>query len=291
MRTENRKLKTGQYHQRKIDCFGRIDLAMTTLIAGYRYLLSTDYRSLSAIHYSLFTIHHSLFTVFCLLFSLLLFSKAAFAEVMVYDGVTIPEKNIRLKAVTKGRFFPEGGKLVEFYLDGVHIGTKLSGGDGYAFADYLSFSTGIKRIKLKSGADTDEGTLLVVVGTNLVLLVELEGALFESPYPFKPVKGSRDALQSLSKTFSIVYLTSKTDLKKSRQWVKDNGLPPSAVLQWKGADIFDELQRQGIKLHAIIGSPEVVSDAPAHIKKRFTFEDTENAVTVKDWNELLKNLR
>lgn len=219
------------------------------------------------------------------------FSNVVSAEVIGYDGVTTSDRAVKLKALTKGKFFAKGGRLVEFYLEGRRIGTTLSGGDGYALFEYLPISGGIKHLKVKAGADIDEGVLVVVDKNDRVLLLEIEGVLFESLFSLRPVKRSKETLQKLSKRFRIVYLTTTMGLKKSRRWLKDNGFPTSAVLQWKGADLLDELVGQGIMLYAIIGSPAVVSESSEHIKKRFSFEDTEDGLVVKDWKELLKRLR
>lgn len=234
------------------------------------------------------TLFYTNFILFAILF--FVFSNAASAEVVGYDSVTATHKTIQLKALTKGKFFPEGGRLVGFYLDGKHIGTTLSGGDGYALLEYLPISPGIKHLKVKAGVDTDEGVFLITGENDKVLLIEMEGILFVPTLRdlLQPVKGSKEALQRLSKKFKIVYLTTMIGVKESKGRLKDNGFPLSVVLKWKGVDLLDELQEQGIRLHAVIGSPSVVSECREHIKKRFSFEDTEDGVTVKDWEELLK---
>ncbi len=232
----------------------------------------------------------ALFTLFTNFFLFFIFSTVVYAGVVVYDGVTAANKVVKLKALTKGKFFPEGGRLVEFYLEGKHIDTNLSGGDGYALLEYLPVSFGIKKLKVKAGTDTDEGVLLITEKNDRVFLIEMEGILYESPFPLQPIKGSKEALQKLSKKFKIVYLTTTIGVKESRKWLKENGFPTSAVLKWRGNSLLDELQEQGVKPYAVIGSPAVVSECKENIKKRFTFEDTEEGVMVKDWKELLKRL-
>lgn len=239
---------------------------------------------------SQFTIHCLLFTTYCLLFFLLFFVKITFAGVIGYDDVTTANKAVRLKALTKGKLFPEGGRIAEFYIDGKRIGTALSGGDGYAFLEYLPASRGIKHLKVRAGIDTDEGVLLVIGENNKVLMIEIEGILLESIFTPQPVKGSKETIQRLSKRFRIIYLTTAIGLKKSREWLRKNGFPKSTVLKWEGTPLLDDLQEKGIKPNAIIGSPAVVSRSSEHIKKRFSFEDTEDGIVVKDWKELLKKL-
>ena len=51
-----------------------------------------------------------------------------------------------------------------------------------------------------------------------------------------------------------------------------------------------DLQERDINLYAIIGTPGILSEAQ-DIKKRYSFQKTEGAVEVKDWDDLLKLLQ
>ncbi|MBI4653767.1 MAG: hypothetical protein HY752_02060 [Nitrospirae bacterium] len=217
-------------------------------------------------------------------------SNISSAEVMVYDTVAATGKAIKLKAITKKRFFPEGGRLVEFYIDKKYIAKTLSGGDGYAFLEYIPSSTGIKRIKVIAGADSNDGILLIMNKNERAVLIEIEGSLFESIFTLKPADRSTKALNRLSKRFRIVYLTTMVGVKKSRKWLKEEGFPQSVVLKWEGDSVLDELKERGIRLYAIIGSPALLSET-LDIRKRFSFEETEDGVVVDDWDELLKQLK
>lgn len=223
-------------------------------------------------------------------FLFLISHNVASAEVIVYDSVTTSGRTAILKALTKGRFFPEGGRRVEFYIGKRHIGTTLSGGDGYALLKYLPLSKGIKHLKVRSGADSNEGVLLIIEKDERVILTEIEGSLLKSPFSFQPLKGSKDELQRLSWRFRIIYLTTMIGVKKARQWIKENGFPQSAVLRWGGSEMLDELQAQGIRLYAIVGSPSVLSESSEHIKKRFSFKETEEGIVVEDWKDISKRL-
>ncbi len=230
-----------------------------------------------------------LFIFFSLCIFLSISVITASAGVVVYDDVAPVKKILKLKAITKGKFFPEGGKLVKFYVNGKHIGTTLSGGDGYAFMKYLSPSRGIKNLKVEAGDETDEGVLLIIGKNDRVILIAIESTLFESIFPLKPTKEGKEGLQQLSKKFRIIYLTTLIGTTNSRKWLKDNGFPLSPVLKWEGAEMLAELQEKGIQLYAIIGSAELISEA-SDIKKKFTFEETEEGIVVKDWKDLLKKL-
>lgn len=251
-------------------------------------LLLTPYRLLPA---SSFPARPAFLAVYCLLitFFSLASAGAVSAGVTVFDTVVTVNKDIKLKSLTKGRFFPEGGKLVTFSVDSKKIGTTLSGGDGYAFMKYTSSSRGIKMLKVKSGEDTDQGVLLITGKNEKVVLVEIENTLFESIMVMKPSSESKDALQKLSEKFRIIYLTRMFGISASRQWIGKHNLPVSAVLKWEGTETLSELQDRGIKLYAIIGPADLLSEA-SEIEKRFSFNETDDATEVDDWDELQRYL-
>ena len=87
--------------------------------------------------------------LFVIVILCILLSNSAIAGVTAFDAVTTVKNPVKLTALTKGRFFSEGGKLVEFHINEKHIGTTLSGGDGYAFLTYTPQSKGLIKIKLK----------------------------------------------------------------------------------------------------------------------------------------------
>ncbi len=215
---------------------------------------------------------------------------SSFAGVTVYDAATSPRTPVKLKALTKGRLFPEGGKLVKFYVNEKHIGTTLSGGDGYAYLEYLPLSAGIKHLKVEKGFDTDEGILMVAEENNKVVLIEIEGSLFESFFTFKPAEKAKKTVKLHSRRFTIIYMTSVIGHETAREWLQENDFFLSSVLKWGGRDMLSDLKERGLKLYAIVGSPAVLSEAP-EINKRLSFQETEDGIVVKDWNELLKQLR
>jgi len=213
----------------------------------------------------------------------------AVAGVVVYDDVVPVNKTIKLNALTKGRFLPEGGKLVKFYINGKHIGTNLSGGDGYALFRYVPSSAGVFSLKVESDKDIDEGSLLVTDENDRILLIEIERVFTEFPVSFKPAMDSPEVLKELSKKFRIIYLTTMTGMELTRKLLKENNLPGSPVLKWEGPEMLDELAERGIKIHAIIASAGILSEAP-DINKKYGFEETEDGTEVKDWKDILKHL-
>ncbi len=227
------------------------------------------------------------------LFIVLLIMVSSFtpatAEIVVFDDVIAVNKTIKLNAVTKGRFFPEGGRLVKFHINGTSLGANLSGGDGYAFFTYTPLSSGIFKLKAESGNDMDEGTLLVTAKKDRIVLIEIEVVHENLPFSFEPAKDSPGVLQRLATRFRIVYVTTLAGIEASRKVIRENSLPLAPVFKWGGAELLEELKDKGIKPFAIVASPGVMSDA-VDIEKRYSFEDTEAGTAVKDWNALLNHL-
>jgi len=221
-----------------------------------------------------------------LMFFFLFPVNAILAEVIVFDNITTIDKTVKLKALTKGKFFAEGGKVVKFYIDGKYISMVLSGGDGYAFLDYLPHSPGIKHLKVSRDDEKDEGILLTVESKNKVVMIEIEHSLIESPFNFSPSTGSKEAIRAFSKKFKIVYLTTLFGIQKSRKWLKDNDFPIAPILRWEGTEMFNELKDKRINLYAVIASPDIISKIP-DMKKTFSFEEAE----AKNWDEILKQIK
>ena len=87
----------------------------------------------------------------------------------------------------------------------------------------------------------------------------------------------------------IIYLTTVLGVKQSRKLLKENDFQLSTVLKWEGADMLAELYDGGIRIYAVIGSPDLLSGV-SDIKKKFSFEETEDGVTVRDWDDLSDRL-
>ena len=82
----------------------------------------------------------SLFLICCFV---VLPTTQSWGAIIVYDRVTTVSTPVYLKVLTKGRFFAEGGRLVEFFLDENSLGKNLTGGDGYGYRKYTPKHPGI----------------------------------------------------------------------------------------------------------------------------------------------------
>jgi len=229
-------------------------------------------------------------TVICILTFLIAGKSTVEAEVIVYDAVTPSGAAVTLKAVTKGSFFPEGGKVVEFFADGKKIGRTLSGGDGYAFLKYTPPLPGIKVLKASSDGESDEGTILATKKQERVVIIGLESSLFTYPLSFEPLPEGKEAMQQLKTRFKVIYVSTTVGAKRAREWLRAEDFPVFPVLNWNGSDMLAELQEQKIEIYAVVGSPDMLSSAK-QIKRKFSFEETEDATVVKDWNDLVKRLK
>ncbi len=231
----------------------------------------------------------SVLILFFIIMLCILLSNAALADVTAFDAVATVRKPVKLQALTKGRFFSEGGRLVEFHIDEKHIGTTLSGGDGYAFLKYTPQSIGLKKIKLKLAEQSDEALLLVTDKKDRIILISIEAALFESTLSFKPAEGAKEAIDKITNKHRIIYLTSIIGVKQSRKWLQDNKLHESIVFSWPGNNLVEDLREKDINIYAVIGSPDML--AGIENSRKFSFKETEGAEVVESWEDLADQLK
>lgn len=229
--------------------------------------------------------------VFLLLLSIV-FIHASYShgEVIVFDRVTTIGKPIFLKALTKGKLFPQGGKLVDFHIDNNYIGRNLSGGDGYAYFKYLPQEIGIKRIEACTDTYSSQGLMLVTEKNKEMILIEIVGGLRETILKNRAMEYSKTAVKTLSDKYGIIYLSRKFVTAYLKKWLEQENFVQSPVLPWSGPELLTTLKENGLRLHALIGSAELLSEASEHIENRYSFEETEEGKTVEDWKEILKLL-
>jgi hypothetical protein len=98
-----------------------------------------------------------IFFTFLLLF---LFPTTGFSDILADDMLVFKGEETLLSAQTRGKFFSEGGRLVEFFLNGKSLGKSLSGGDGFAYKQFTPRKSGLVHIAVKSGDDEDTCVLL-----------------------------------------------------------------------------------------------------------------------------------
>jgi hypothetical protein len=220
------------------------------------------------------------------------FPAFALSDIIVHDGVVPVGKEIMLTAEVKGKFFSKGGEIVEFFVNGKSIGKSLSGGDGLAFKQFVPSVTGMYQIKAKSYIDEGRGLLLSLRKGSGVVFVDVEGSLMEK-FLNNPKQGSQKVIKDIQKKFPVVLLqtTGFLNVKSIKEWLKKNEFLELPVLPWKQGSVFGDLHEEGFRIKAVIGSPDVIYSAKEYKPLAFTFEETEDAVEVKDWEEIGKKLK
>ena len=213
------------------------------------------------------------------------------AEVVVLDSVTTVKTPVRITVLTKGRFFAAGGRRVDVSLDDKHLKQILTGGDGYGYLKYTPRSTGYKKIKARSNADSAEGLLLVMTKKDRALVIEVEEGFKTAVFSDEIKQSSLKAVKTLSKNYKIIYLSRFAGKSITGIWLEKQGFTRSIIMGWRGANTLTALKKRGVQMHAIIGSATVVTAAVDEIEKRFTFDKSKDGTTVKDWDEIAELLK
>jgi hypothetical protein len=212
------------------------------------------------------------------------------AAVIVFDRVTTVGTPVYLKVLTKGKFFPAGGKRITFNLEGQQLGKTLTGGDGYGFLKITPQHGGMQEIEVQTENDKGNGHLLVLDRDEKVIVIEIEGSLKTSLYSESIRAESRKTVKALSRSYTIIYLSRVIGFNLTKTWLRNEKLPVSAVLPWRGTDTLDDLKENGIYLWAFIGSAALISTSSEYFEKSYTFEDTETGQTLENWAEVEKLL-
>jgi hypothetical protein len=213
------------------------------------------------------------------------------SEVVVFDRVTTVTTPIYITVLTKSRFFSAGGRLVDIYLDANHLKKILTGGDGYGYLKYTPQRPGLKEVTARSNSDSASGRVLVMTKNEKAIIVEIEEGFKDAVLSAAFRESSLKAVNTIAKKYKIIYLSKYFGKQITRSWLEKQELPKSVILPWKGPAMLSALTEKGVNLYAIIGSSSVISAAADHIEKRYTFEQTKDGKTVKDWNEILKLLQ
>jgi hypothetical protein len=212
------------------------------------------------------------------------------SAVIVYDRVTTVGTPVYLKVLTKGKIFADGGRLVEFYLDGKRFGKNLTGGDGYGYRKYKPRRAGIINVRANSKGESGAGLLLVMKKNEKAVLIEIEGGLKDAFISDIAAGAGRQAIKQLLEEYRVIYLSRFTGVRMARSWLDKMDFPQAPVLRWQGEQTLNALKEKNINLYAIIGPASVIDTAADHIKKRYTFDQNQKELTVKDWQEAIERL-
>lgn len=230
---------------------------------------------------------------YALIFVLILFlpTTSGYGAVYVFDAVASREQPIQLTFLTKGKLFPSGGKLIDVYLDDLHLGRILSGGDGYGYIKYTPQNTGVKTVRAISEGSENTGLLLVAEPDSKTLCVEVEAALSRTFLTLKSKTDMAAALKDLSRVYTLVYLVRYLGPINARKLLDKSNCPRAVTLRWRGTESLEELKQKGVWLHAVIASAEFLSDNADHFESRFSFEETEDGTYVENWEAFVRKLK
>jgi hypothetical protein len=216
------------------------------------------------------------------------------SAVIVYDQVTTVGTPVFLKVLTKGIIFAEGGRLVEFYLDDKSVGKNLTGGDGYGYLKYTPDRAGMMKVSARSKGESGSGLLLVMKKSQKAVLIEIESGFKDAFISQIAASADRRALETLFKEYRVIYISRYSryiGIQSSKDWLDKFEFPDAPVLTWRGPQMLTALKARGIHLYAIVGSAGIIEEAAKQIERRYTFEQTQNGQTVKDWQEIIKLLQ
>ena len=223
-------------------------------------------------------------------FFILIFVPSSYGKMVVFDQVTMVQKPIYLKVLTKDGFFSAGGQMVDIYVDDDFLKKILTGGDGYGYLKYTPREAGLKKISARSAIGSDSALILVMSEYEKAILIEIEGAFKDSVFSDAIKVSSQKAVKSLSENYKIIYLSRLLGKGITGSWLEKQNFPQSVILRWRGPITLKNLKDKGVQLHAIIGSPDLVATVSELVEKRFSFEKTKDGDTVKDWDEILRLL-
>ena len=212
------------------------------------------------------------------------------AAVVVFDRVTSVGRPVFVKAVTRGLLFTKGGRRVAIRIDDGPAYETLSGADGAAFMKYHPDRPGLRSITAVSEGEEGSGSILVLKPDEAVIVIGVEGGLQKSLFPEDNRERTREVVTDLSRSYRLVYLTRWIGADLVRDWLEKYRFPPSVVLRWRGESTFKQLERNGVRVEALVGSGALLQSAPDSIRYRFTFDDND-AEAVDGWEDIRKALQ
>jgi len=221
---------------------------------------------------------------------ILIIVPVSHSKVVVFDRVTTVQTPINIRVQTRDRFFSAGGRTVDIYLDNTFLKKILTGGDGYGYLKYTPREQGFKKITARSYTDSASGQILVMNENEKAIIIETEGAFKDAVLSVEIRESSQKAVTSLSENYKIIYLSRFLGKNLIGSWLEKQNFPKSVILSWRGPKTLENLKKNGVQLHAIIGSAVVISAVKEQIEKRFSFEKTKYGKTVKDWDEIVELL-
>jgi len=219
-------------------------------------------------------------------------SSIIWADIFVHDIVAVKNQKVFLSARTRGKLFVKGGVLLKFYLDQKLLGQTLSGGDGFAYKPMIPDQAGFFQIRVSSAKESATGILLCLEKNSSIVVIDVEGSLFEGLIPKQPKRGSFRAIRRIAGQFPVIFLqTSFLGLRLVKLWLEKNEFTSNPLIPWRQGATFKTLSRRGFNIHTVIGSPAVIASAKSFKPLAFSFEPAETGETVRDWEQILQKMK
>jgi len=223
--------------------------------------------------------------------SLFLTPFLAEAGVIFYDDITLKGIPYMLKAETRSGLFSRGGRMVEFIVDNRLIGRNLSGGDGFALKEFTPDKRGLYNITVRSEGEEDKGYLLSLNRAEGIVIIDIEGGIFEGVFPLREREHSKEAIRNISRRFPIVYLQTRMERELLERVLREKGFQGAPILRWEDGEVINRIYERGVRIKAFVGSSSLLESMEEYRFKAFSFEETEGAEWVRDWKEIEDRLR
>jgi hypothetical protein len=211
-------------------------------------------------------------------------------EVAVRDQVALAGRSVTLTIRTTRLFAGDGGRLAEIFLENDPLGRIMTGGDGYGYITVRPPARGLFRIRAQTPGADASGLLLVMDGTERAVLVEIESALQSIYLENQTPEDCRSALAALEAHYRVIYLTRWLGSDLARNRIAHEKFPQSVVLPWSGKALLRVLAERGIRLAAVVGSPELAAAAEGFAPRRYSFAKAKGAEVLADWRDLSQRL-
>jgi hypothetical protein len=236
--------------------------------------------------------------------------------IIPYDALSPFGETVRLEAKVEyidGLSGIRGETLVLEY-DGEDVASALTDSGGLAIFEFDPPKAGDYDFTVKLAEDSarkaEEAPLMLCVrepGTRFIV-TDVDKTISDASYTeflrteakkIKPVKGSEDVLNDLSKRYSIIYLTAREEMfrRKTKIWMEDKDFPTGPVFfwSWNSNELSHEAYKTQLlaKLKAqwpniVAGFGDLPGDAQAYISNdipAFIIRRTLNPDMVKEAEE------
>lgn len=214
-------------------------------------------------------------------------SPALPAGLEMRDSVSAPGAQVSIGVRSTGMFMGRGGVLIELTVDGRSLGRRLSGGDGWAYWQYLPKRKGLIGFSARAGNDAANGRLLVLAKGTEIVFVEVGEGLIKQYFKLRPYPGAAAGIERIALKYPVIYIkTPPASLLDLDKWIKRHNMPEAPLLDWQDNGVLKQLTGKGFKIKAVIGGPEVLEAAREYGGLLMSLSPGGDFRHPKDWAEI-----